>query len=56
MYGDTGRNSWCERWQSLASRLSNILLMPAFEHHQLPQPKRVVALAGDMFVNELADE
>ena len=34
----------------------DVLLVPFFEDDQLPQPQRMVALAGDVLVDDLANE
>ena len=40
----------------ICQRRVDVLLMPPLEHDELPQPQRVVALAGQVLVDELADE
>jgi hypothetical protein len=43
-------------WKKSSEQRIDVLLMPSFEDHELPQSQRVIAHAADMFLNEPSDE
>src|SRR5437764_2440157 len=54
-YGDVKWKSRCGEWKAAAPCI-DVLLMPALEDDELPQPQRMVAPARQMIVDQLLDE